>query len=66
MALPIRLRRKKARIALVKIVTALVTVPPAPDTEAKIGTLMFVVPSLIEFGILKLERSGEYRLVKIQ
>jgi hypothetical protein len=63
MALPIRLRRKKVRIALVKIVTALVMVPPAPDTEAKIGTLMFVVPSLIEFGILKLERSGEYRLV---
>lgn len=54
---------KKARIALVKIVTALVMVPPVPDTEAKIGTLIFVVPSVIEFGILKLERPGGCRLV---
>jgi hypothetical protein len=54
---------KKARIALVKIVTALVMVPPVPDIEAKTGTLMFVVPSLIEFGILKLERPRGYRLV---
>ena len=52
-ALPIRLRIKKASMALVNIVMALLRVPPAPDTAAKAGTLTLVVPSLIELGILK-------------
>ena len=55
-ALPIKLRMKNASMAFVNIVTALVMVPPAPDTEARMGTLTFVVPSLMEFGMLKFDK----------
>jgi hypothetical protein len=58
-ALPIRLRINMANTALVNIVTALLTAPPDPDTVAKTGTLTLVVQSLMESGMLKLERPGE-------
>jgi hypothetical protein len=58
-ALPMRLRMNMANMALVNIVTALVMVPPAPETEAKMGTLTFVVPSLMEFGNTEIRETWE-------
>ena len=40
-------------------VTAPLRVPPAPETAAKAGTLMLVVPSLIELGMVKFDAPTE-------
>jgi hypothetical protein len=47
---------KKANAAFVKIVVALPITPQAAETDDKTGALMFVVATLMELGMLRLNR----------